>query len=162
LAVLTKGLLGILLPGLVVLAHAVLARDFRRLRDAWSPAGVLLFLAISVPWHAAAAARHPRFAWFYFINEHWLRFLGRRSPPDFHEDPMYAPALAVPLLVFPWTFLVPAALREAFRRRAGGQRSDLGTYLGLWIAMPVLLFTISRTRTYYYLLPVVPALALAF
>jgi 4-amino-4-deoxy-L-arabinose transferase-like glycosyltransferase len=162
LGVLSKGLLGIVLPGLVILAYAIVARDTRRLRAAWSATGLALFLAIAVPWHLAAAARHPRFAWFYFVNEHWLRFLGRRSPPDFHEDPIYAPALAALMLVFPWTFLVPAALSDLVRRRPDGRRPELAAFLAAWIVAPVLLFTASRTRTYYYLLPVVPALALAF
>jgi 4-amino-4-deoxy-L-arabinose transferase-like glycosyltransferase len=162
LAVLTKGLVGIVLPGLVVVAYALVARDLRRLREAWSPGGVALFLMIAVPWHVAAALRHPRFIWFYFVNEHWLRFLGRRSPPDFHEDPIYAPALAALVLVFPWTFLVPAALRDFVHREADGDRAGLGTFLAPWLLGPVFLFTVSRTRTYYYLLPVVPALALAF
>ena len=160
LAVLTKGLLGIVLPGLVVAGYAFAARDLRRLRAAWSPAGVLLLLAIAVPWHAAAVRAHPRFAWFYFVNEHWLRFLGRRTPPDFHEDPIYAPAVAALLLVFPWAGLVPAAVREAVRARPDGSRSSIGVFLAAWLARPVLFFTASRTRTYYYLLPVVPPLAL--
>lgn len=162
LAVLTKGLLGLVLPALVVAAHAAMTRDSRRVRAAWSGAGLLLFLAIAVPWHVAASLRHPRFAWFYFVNEHWLRFLGRRTPPDFHKDPIYAPAAAALLLVFPWTGLLPAALREAARRRADGSRSSLGVFLASWVAAPVLFFTASRTRTYYYLLPVVPALSLSF
>ena len=162
LAVLTKGLLGLVLPGLVLVGDALVARDARRLRAAWSAGGFLLFLAIAVPWHVAAAIRDPRFARFYLVNEHWLRLLGRRRPPDFHQDPVYAPALAAVLLIYPWTFLLPAALADLVRRERGEARERAGTFLAMWILMPILLFTASRTRTYYYLLPVVPALALAF
>jgi 4-amino-4-deoxy-L-arabinose transferase-like glycosyltransferase len=160
MGVLTKGLLGLALPVMVLVGFAAAQRDARRLRAAADGVGALLFLSIAVPWHAAAALRHDRFAWFYFVNEHWLRFLGRRQPPDFHKDPVYAPAVAALLLIFPWTALLPAALRELYRRR-GGARLPEGSLLAGWILAPVLFFTISRTRTYYYLLPVVPPLALS-
>ncbi len=174
LAVLTKGLVGLALPALVVGSYAVLARDFARLRRAWSPLGLVVFLAVAAPWHVAAAMSQKRFAWFYFVNEHWLRFLGRRQPADFHEDPIFSPALSLVILALPWGVFLPAAIRAELRDRrrgvpASGSRLPTSAFrlflpetlfLLCWALVPALFFTISRTRTYYYQLPGVPALAL--
>ena len=117
LAVLTKGLVGLALPALTVAAYLVIARDAGRWRAAWSPAGLAVFLALALPWHVAAAVAQKRFAWFYFVNEHWLRFLGRRQPADFHEDPIFSPALSLVLLALPWGVFLPAAIRSELAAR---------------------------------------------
>src|SRR5262249_41458824 len=90
LAVLTKGLVGIAIPGLVILADALVAGDRQRLRRAASVPGLLLLIAVAAPWHLIAGLRQKQFFWFYFVNEHWLRFLGKREPADFHVDPIFA------------------------------------------------------------------------
>jgi 4-amino-4-deoxy-L-arabinose transferase-like glycosyltransferase len=160
LALLTKGLVGVALPVLTILAYSLLARDTGRLRRAWSVPGVVLFLAIGVPWHLAAALAEKRFAWFYFVNEHWLRFLGRRQPPDFHEDPIFSPVLSLILLLLPWGVFLAGAVRSELADREGGRRRPETLFLLCWALVPALFFTLSRTRTYYYQLPSVPALAL--
>src|SRR5262249_49697176 len=160
LALLTKGLVGVALPALIVLPYVLISRDWARLRTAFSPVGVLLFLAIALPWHVAAALGEKRFAWFYFVNEHCLRFLGRRQPPDFHEDPLFSPVLSLVLLTLPWGFFLPSALRSELAARWARRLSSGTIFLLCWAAVPALFFTLSRTRTYYYQLPSVPALAL--
>jgi 4-amino-4-deoxy-L-arabinose transferase-like glycosyltransferase len=159
LGVLTKGLVGVAIPALVAGAYTLVARDWTRLRRAHSWTGVLLFLAVAVPWHVLAAVRQKQFAWFYFVNEHWLRFLGRREPADFHADPIFAPVAAVFLLPLPWSVFLPAAARSDLWRRARPPSKET-LFLLCWILVPVLFFTLSRTRTYYYLLPAVPAVAM--
>ncbi|CAN0429108.1 unnamed protein product, partial [Phaeothamnion confervicola] len=71
LAVLTKGLVGMGLCAIVLASFLVATRaplaHWKRLLD---PVAILVFLAIAVPWHVAAALRHDEFAWFYFVNEH--------------------------------------------------------------------------------------------
>jgi 4-amino-4-deoxy-L-arabinose transferase-like glycosyltransferase len=160
LALLTKGLVGVALPVLTILAYSVVARDAGRLRRAWSRPGIVLFLAIAVPWHVAAALAEKRFAWFYFVNEHWLRFLGRRQPPDFHEDPLFSPILSLVLLLLPWGVFLAGAFRSEWREREGRRLRPETVFLFCWALVPALFFTLSRTRTYYYQLPSVPALAL--
>ncbi len=67
---------------------------------------VLIFLAIAAPWHIAASLVEPIFPWFYFINEHVLRFLGKREPHDYYAGSWwyYLPRMA--LYLFPWSFLL--------------------------------------------------------
>ncbi|HYT32854.1 MAG TPA: phospholipid carrier-dependent glycosyltransferase, partial [Thermoanaerobaculia bacterium] len=160
LALLTKGLVGVALPVLTILTYSVVARDAGRMRRAWSVPGIVLFLAIAVPWHVAAALAEKRFAWFYFVNEHWLRFLGRRQPADFHEDPLFSPVLSLVLLLLPWGVFLAGAFRSEWREREGRRLRPETVFLFCWALVPALFFTLSRTRTYYYQLPSVPALAL--
>ena len=119
---------------------------------------VVLFLAIALPWHVAAAMQQDGFAWFYFVNEHVMRFLGRRVPHDYHTGgaAFYLPRMA--LYTLPWMVLfVPLHSRgkpdkapvRAFRR-----------FLLLWIAVPLAIFSASVAKGDYYMLIAMPALAL--
>ena len=67
LAVLSKGLIGIVLPGAVVVLYMLVKRDFGILRRLHLATGTVLFLAISAPWFIAVSAANPEFAWFFFI-----------------------------------------------------------------------------------------------
>lgn len=161
LAVLDKGFVGLLLPVAAMLAYAWWARDRERLRALPSVPGILLFLAITVPWHAAAALREPEFVWFYFVNEHLLRFLGRRLPMDYQSGSFATPIAGALLLLLPWSALLPAALARAWKsRHSDGRRVPEDLFLVCWLAVPLLFFLVARTRTPYYLLPVVPPAAL--
>ena len=95
LAVLTKGLVAIVFlagTAIVYLALTSESRNWRRLKPF---TGTLLFLVIAAPWHILAGLRNTGgmdghgFFWFYFINEHVLRFLGRRIPRDYNKLPGY-------------------------------------------------------------------------
>ncbi len=186
LNVLTKGLIGIVFPVLIVLAFLVLTRNLRHLRR-WHPLlGVVVFLGMAAPWHIAAGLANPTqghptgllpafgnvrgFFWFYFVNEHLLRYLNRRVPRDYDTVPL---ALFWGLLLvwlMPWcVFLagvVGSGLRRAAAGRAGPPASADSTQqkrwlmLALWVAIPMLFFSFS-TRQEYYVLPVLPPLALA-
>jgi 4-amino-4-deoxy-L-arabinose transferase-like glycosyltransferase len=166
LAVLAKGLIGILLPLLIMISHAALTGLWGRLRLLWHPGAIALFLLLAVPWHIAAAMRHPEFTSFYFVNEHLLRFLGRRHPNDFHKAPIYTPYVAILMLLCPWSIFIPAALAHVRLRlqQATAQRrpqdADPFLFLLCWAGVPLLFFTVSGTRAHYYMLPVVPPFAL--
>ena len=75
LATLTKGLIGVLLPGAVMFLWLLLLGQWRRLRPLHLPSGILIFLALGAPWHVLAAVRNPSWARFYFVYEQWQRFL---------------------------------------------------------------------------------------
>jgi hypothetical protein len=62
--------------------------------------GNLLFLAIAAPWHIMAGMRNEHFFWFYFVNEHFLRFIGKRYPVDYNRVPF----LSYWLLHLVWLF----------------------------------------------------------
>src|SRR5439155_6545443 len=74
LAVLSKGLIGIVLPAASVALYILVRRDWTLLRRLELIRGAVLFLAITAPWFVAVSLRNPEFAHFFFVQEHWLRF----------------------------------------------------------------------------------------
>jgi 4-amino-4-deoxy-L-arabinose transferase-like glycosyltransferase len=126
LAMLTKGLLAIVVIGLSLVLYAAISGEWRRWREFHLITGTLLFLAIAAPWHILAGIRNPHFFWFYFVNEHFLRFLGKRIPKDYNKqkDSLYWTLHLVWL--FPWSLYLPVALRQLIQkwmaRRKRGQR----------------------------------------
>ncbi len=122
LAVLTKGLVALVFFFGATLVYLVLTNDLRRIRDLKPISGMLLFLAIAAPWHILAGIRNTGglnghgFFWFYFINEHLLRFLGRRYPKDYNKLPGYLYWSLHTVWLFPWSLFVPTGVLLAFRR----------------------------------------------
>ena len=157
-ATMTKGLIGIALPGVVVLAWLVLTGRWSELRHVRLVTGTVLFLALTAPWHVLVALKNPEFAWFYFVHEHVLRFLtpeaGRNQPVWF-----FVPILLVGWI--PWVAFLPQALWDATRavwadRR--GRATEL--FILLWFVLPFLFFSASHSKLIPYVLPFFPPLAL--
>ena len=122
LAVLSKGLVALVFFLVPITLYLVLTDDLAKLKLLRPLTGPLLFLAIAAPWHILAALRNPAtpqhqgFLWFYFWNEHVLRFLGRRTPADFNKMPGYAYWLQHLAWLFPWTLFLPLAISALYRR----------------------------------------------
>jgi 4-amino-4-deoxy-L-arabinose transferase-like glycosyltransferase len=175
IGVLLKGLIAVVLPiGGVVLYLAVTRQLFSRRtwRSLRPITGFFIFLLIAAPWHVLATLRMPPsfnfsmhsgpgeyhgFFWFYFINEHLLRFLGRRYPHDYNTVPRAAFWLLNLAWLFPWSAYLPAAAKLSYKPvdRAGRTR-----LLALcWAGFLLLFFSFSTTQEYYSM-PLYPALAL--
>jgi len=153
LATLAKGPLGLLLPGLVVVAFAAFTRDLRPLRLALHLRGVVLFLAVAGPWYAAIlAAQGWHFVDVFLLNHNVARFTStvHRHPGPFFY---YVPVLLAGL--FPWSGLLLPALAGAKPRR---ERLDL--FLLLWLLLPLVFFSIAGSKLSGYVLPCLPPLAL--
>lgn len=156
LAVLAKGLIGLVLPGAVIFLYLLICRRWRLLHEMRLVTGIPLFLAVAAPWFVLVSLRNPEFARFFFIHEHFERFLtkvhGRYQPFWF-----FIPILLLTML--PWSFFVPQALAKAWRERkeAGGESL---VYLILWAGFIFLFFSKSNSKLIPYILPVFPALAL--
>ncbi|MFI4939194.1 MAG: ArnT family glycosyltransferase, partial [Burkholderiales bacterium] len=167
LAVMAKGIVAIILFGAVValmlLPAVLLPGGFMRVcRDWFEPGAILFFLAIAAPWHIAASLVEPIFPWFYFINEHVLRFLGRREPHDYYAGAWwyYLPRMA--LYLFPWSFLLPCLLTPRLApegAQSAGRSDDARNcrrfLLLAWLA-PLVFFSVSSAKANYYLVVVMP------
>lgn len=161
LGTLTKGLL---VPVLFFLVFALFVAGRRRdtlaptMRILADPYGWLVFVLIAAPWHALAAAANSQFAWFYFINEHVLRFLGQRQPHDYYSGPAwyYVPRLL--LALFPWT----AHYALLCWPQAATPDNERDARMFLWIAVlvPLAFFSLAQAKANYYMLIVMPPLAL--
>ncbi len=94
LNVLTKGLIGAVFPFGVIFIFLLLARDLRHLLKMHLVSSTIVFLLIAAPWHILAAIANPPagqakgFLWFYFVNEQFLRYLGKRYPVDYDTVPI--------------------------------------------------------------------------
>ncbi len=163
LAVLTKGLLAIVVVGLALSLYAAVSGEWRRWREFRFFTGTLLFLAIAAPWHILAGIRNPHFFWFYFVNEHFMRFLGKRIPKDYNKqtDSLYWTLHLVWL--FPWSLYLPIALRRLTaewrtRRRLGAPkiprvplnfRSRTELLCLTWAGVTLVFFSFSTNQEYY-------------
>jgi len=136
LAVLTKGLIALVFFFGTALIYLALTGNFGQWRRLRPFSGVLLFLLIAAPWHILASLRNTGgadghgFAWFYFINEHVLRFLGRRIPRDYNKLPWYLYWSLHLVWLFPWSLFAPLAAIFGWRslrtstNGAGGTGSE--------------------------------------
>ena len=122
LAVLTKGLVALVFFFGTTLLFLLLTNDFRKWRTLRPLSGGLLFLLIAAPWHILAGLRNPGgmdghgFFWFYFINEHVLRFLGKRIPMDYNKLPGYLFWSLHLVWLFPWALFLPLGVAALWRR----------------------------------------------
>jgi 4-amino-4-deoxy-L-arabinose transferase-like glycosyltransferase len=157
LATLTKGLIGIVIPGAVIFFYLLFARRWRLLLRVPWVTGILLFLLIAVPWHVLAARRNPEFLWFYFVHEHFLRYA---TPEADRHQPFWYFAAVLLLGMLPWSGLLPAAAR-LFRRGEEGRLRDRPhlIFLACWAGFVFLFFSASQSKLLPYILPALPPVA---
>ncbi len=194
LNVLTKGLIGIVFPVGIVLVHLLLTDGWRgaaiSLRQLYPLSSAAVFLLVAAPWHGMVGEANPTeghpgglmllhghwsvplptdgnvhgWTWFYFMNEHLLRYLNLRVPRDYDTVPLWLFYGLVLVWLMPWSAYLPSALRavpwwSAIRRRPLDTRAQARLLLGVWAAVVMLFFSFS-TRQEYYCLPALPALIL--
>lgn len=159
-AVLTKGLIGIVFPCGALFVFVLMTGEWKRLWVMRPVSGAILFLAIAAPWHLLAIWRNDKFFWFYFINEHFLRYLGKRYPVDYDTVPIASFWLLHFVWLFPFSVFLPLALRRARDLWRPTEREDqLRLFVWLWALVVIGFFSFS-TRQEYYTFPAFPALAL--
>jgi 4-amino-4-deoxy-L-arabinose transferase-like glycosyltransferase len=118
-AVLTKGLVALVFFFGASIVYLYLTGDYKQWRTLKPFTGTLLFLAIAAPWHILAGLRNTGgmdghgFFWFYFINEHFLRFLGRRYPMDYNKLPSSLFWSLHLVWLFPWSLFCGVLFRQA-------------------------------------------------
>jgi len=159
LGVLSKGLVAAAIPAAVLVSYSAWARDFspwRRLHIAW---GLPLFLAITVPWHWLAALRLADFAQFFFVHEHWARYL---TPSANREEAWWYFGVVLVLGSAPWTLSVLRVMVLGWQRRRDAPLREFNPALFLWIWawFVCLFFSLSESKLIPYILPALPALAL--
>jgi 4-amino-4-deoxy-L-arabinose transferase-like glycosyltransferase len=155
LAVLSKGLIGAVLPAATVVLYVLVARDWNLLRRLELLRGCAVLLAVAAPWFVAVSLRNPEFPYFFFFQEHWLRFastIHHRSEPAW----FFLPVLAVGMA--PWLLAVLPAWLRALRRPRGAGFSA-GLFLALWAVVVLVFFSASGSKLPPYILPMLPALA---
>jgi len=170
LNVLTKGLIGLVFPVGVIGIYLLATGNLRHLLRLRLLSSLAVFLIVAAPWHILASLHNPDqggvrgFLWFYFVNEHFLRFLNKRVPRDYDTVPLLLFWFLYILWAFPWSAFLPQAVHNAsvrwraLRKSMGRERCASLVFL-LWAVIIIFFFSFS-TRQEYYTIPSVPALAL--
>src|SRR5271154_1505812 len=178
LGVLTKGLIALVFPCGAAFFFLLVTGEWRRWREFRMLSGLALFLAIAAPWHILAGLRNPGtaehhgFFWFYFVNEHYLRFLGERYPRDYNKLPATLYWTLHLVWLFPWSLYFPAAVTIAVREWRG-RRSAVGDARGpsdfasrtrllcwIWAGVVLIFFAVSTNQEYYTFPAYLPLLLL--
>ncbi len=154
LAVLAKGLIGLALPGAIVLVWLLLRRDMPGVRALlWVPA-LMAFAVVAVPWFWLMQAKFPGFFHYFFVYQHFERF----AQSGFNNaQPVWFYVPIVVGLALPWSIWGAAIFTRAFWRDADPH--GLRRLMAIWIAVVTVFFSIPQSKLIGYILPVFPPLA---
>jgi 4-amino-4-deoxy-L-arabinose transferase-like glycosyltransferase len=158
LAVLSKGLMGLVLPGAALFLYSVFNRDITVWKRMHWFSGLLLFSLIAVPWFVLVIKANPEFFQRFFIYEHFERFTTKvhgRFQPWYY----FVPILLLGMM--PWTMLMFDTLLRSWRGSVRKVKEfSPERFLLVWAVFVYLFFSISDSKLPSYLLPMFPALAL--
>jgi 4-amino-4-deoxy-L-arabinose transferase-like glycosyltransferase len=158
LGMLAKGPVAPLLAGLIIVIFALARRDTRLIaRTLWLP-GILLFLAVALPWYVAVQVRNPQFLREFILQHNLQRFATNLYH---HRQPFWYFVPVLLLGTMPWTALTIAGWVEAVKKwrdqpSSAGREASLAQFLLIWTAAVVALFSISASKLPGYILPAVP------
>ena len=148
-SVLAKGLIGFVLPALVIGPWLLAQRRWRDMLWLLHPAGLGLFAALALPWFALMQLRYPGFFDYFIVEQHVRRF-AQASFNNLHPAWFYLAIL--PALTLPWSLWLPAAVRTAWRERAGPHRARLALWVW-WLLVVVGFFSLPSSKLVGYVLP---------
>lgn len=168
LCLLTKGLIGIIFPLVGFLVLGLVRQDKKLIKRLHLFQGLLLVLALILPWFIAVEHANPGFWHYFVVNEHLDRLLDRRFPPDYEVSQVSALGyLAITALwCFPGTLFLPSVLQFSWQEWHKGlkdnasvadrRRSDAVLLLAIATILPVIFFLPISSRLIYYGIPVIP------
>ena len=158
LATMTKGLIGIVFPGIIIFFWILLFNKWREIKTYCIPTGILIFLLIAAPWHILVQIKNPEFFQFYFIKQHFLRYLS--SHVGHHMPIAVLPAILL-LGWFPWiAFSIQAINHNLPRSWQEFKQHEISIFLMLWPLLIFLFYSFSESLLVPYLLPIFPPLAI--
>ena len=153
LAVLAKGLIGIVLPGMVFVGWAVVSRRFDWLVKALSLPGLLLFAIIAVPWFFLVERHYPGFISYFFVYHHFDRYL-QSGFNNAHGVWFFPAVLLVGML--PWT-IAPLLHWRSFLQAPASSLRSLGF---VWFVVVLIFFSLPPSKLVGYIFPLLPAFAI--
>jgi 4-amino-4-deoxy-L-arabinose transferase-like glycosyltransferase len=167
LAVLTKGPVGIVVPGAIFTIYTLLIGDFKRcLLNRWLPMALLICAAIAVPWYVLAYQENGKIFLDALLFHNMTRFSDVVSG---HQQPLYFYVIVLLVGFMPWTLYLPTAIRRLWQQARTSHRAHIQDknfnylvplYAALWVAFIFTFFTVSHTKLLTYILPLFPGLAL--
>lgn len=160
LAVLTKGLIGVLLPLLVIFLWMGITQQFFLLKQLPIFNSLCLFLILTLPWHVLVSYRNPEFPYFYFVKQQLLRYSTEQIG---HLQPLW---FFIPWLLlgfFPWSIFLLQVMRKNIKlifKNNNNQIELQQLFFCLWVLVIFVFFSFSKSKLIPYILPLFPALAI--
>ncbi|MBA3661213.1 MAG: glycosyltransferase family 39 protein [Gammaproteobacteria bacterium] len=157
LAVLTKGLIGIILPGLIVLVWLASLKKLSELKNLYLSSSFLIFFIIAVPWHVLVSHYNPEFPYFYFIEQQFFRYT-HESIGHYQPAWYFLPILLIGF--FPWLLFLPLAIKRSLVKFNCSVFKANDWFFVCWFILIFLFFSFSKSKLIPYILPIFPALSL--
>jgi len=155
-AVLAKGPLGLVLPGLVIGVFLLSTRRLSLIKDMQIGWGLLILLAVAGPWYIAISLRNPDYLRYFILEKNLGSF---SSSNTHHAGPIYFYFRALSFGLLPWVTFVPLATIGAIRNRDRGP-ADAVLFLLIWAGSIFAFFSLATAKLESYILPIFPAVAL--
>jgi len=157
LALLTKGLIGIIFPFGIAIVYLLVKDGLRGIKSVFHLRAFLLFLLIASPWYIAQIIINGNeFIQQFLIKHHFKRYTEVISG---HRGPIYYFIPAIIIGMFPWIAFLPQGIRDALTRDNPKDRSEL-TFTLIWFSFIFVFFSLSTTKLPNYILPSMPALSI--
>ncbi len=156
-AVLSKGLIGIILPGAVLVLYTLVTRDFALWRRLYLVSGLLIFSAVAVPWFVLMQVHYPSFFDFFFMVQHFRRYL---TPEQNRPGPFY---YFIPVLLagfLPWLSISVQSAKHALKLPRQSNSFSPTWLLFIWSVFIFVFYSFSHSKLISYTLPIAPAIAL--
>jgi 4-amino-4-deoxy-L-arabinose transferase-like glycosyltransferase len=160
LGTLAKGPVALVLAAIIIMIFAAAKSDFGLLWSTlWIP-GILLFCALALPWFIAVQMKNPEFFRIFIVEHNVARF---GSDLYHHKEPFWYYVPVVLLGLIPWTVFVAASLVETIRvwwaegKEMLASEDALNAFLVIWLAVPVVFFSLSQSKLPGYIVPALPA-----
>ena len=156
LGTLTKGLVAIVLTGAVIFMYAICTKQFKLLAKSLSIVGLILFLAITIPWFYLVCRDNPDFFYFFFIQEHFLRYLTKMHD---RYQPFYFFIPCIILGIFPWTGFLGFSWKKLFspkmmwHKLQDSPRKNAYVFLFLWFSIIFVFYSMSDSKLVPYIVP---------
>jgi len=159
LAFLTKGLIGVVFPFAITILWLFISGRWRDVPKLFTPVGVILFLLISCPWIILVQKTNKDFLWFFFIQEHFLRY-ATRFHSRYKTILFYVPVVMLGTL--PWSAFLWKAIKEGTDKRTRLFKTAEKQFLLIWIFFIFVFFSISSSKLVFYIAPIFLPIAVIF
>lgn len=162
-ATLTKGPIGIFFPCIIGAAAFTLFNTWKKLNVKWVAAGIIIFIIISVPWYIMVLSLYGRiYTDNFFLFHNITRFL---TPVDNQSGPWYYYFMTLPLGLFPWSVFIIPIIAQLFIPKSSNDEYNNSKrktlyFLGFWVIIVFLFFSLAATKLPNYVLPLFPPYAI--
>lgn len=157
-SVLAKGPIGLILPGMIIGLFIFLRKDWKLIKELRPGLGIIIFLPLIATWYVPVSLANKDFLYYFIVHQHLQQFLS--AAKSTHNAPVYYYLPALFGGFFPWSCFLPYAWFKTLSpyKILRDRKEDL--FLILWFTIPLLFFSIARSKLSTYILPIYPAAAI--